>query len=473
LEARQLLAFAIAEYFPLTLGASWSYSGASNGQAIIWTTTSLADVIEAGTPATILRTVVSTPGGGSHTEAQYYHLDPTGLRLLREDSYASAPPGAVRQFGGGGAQLAPSSVLNGHTVPVSWSSLSDGGESGLSAFTSQFTGTVATFGPVQIVTPAGTFTALKLVRTGTGSIDYADSALPDVTSTEMTSEWLVRGIGLVRREYSGSFSYSDGQQFDSTYAFSLTDSSLLGFALTGNGLPIANGDSTPRAADGTYFGAVNVSGISRTRQFSIRNDGSTTMTINGATLSGTHATEFTIVQMPATTLAPGERTAFSVRFDPTAAGFRRANVTVTSSDPVASPFRISIRGKGVLAPEIEVRGNGRLILVGDISPRAADFTFLGARAVDGTSITRTFRIKNLGSATLDLTGGPHVVISGVNSGDFSVTKQPSPTVAPGTFTTFKIRFRPTGAEERSAVVSIPSNDGDESPYSFAISGVGL
>ena len=53
-----------------------------------------------------------------------------------------------------------------------------------------------------------------------------------------------------------------------------------------------------------------------------------------------------------------------------------------------------------------------------------------------------------------------------------MTAQPGATVAPGGMTTFKVEFDPSAVGLRVAAVSIANNDADESPYDFAIQGIG-
>jgi hypothetical protein len=124
------------------------------------------------------------------------------------------------------------------------------------------------------------------------------------------------------------------------------------------------------------------------------------------------------------------------------------------------------------APEIAVTGNGNAINDGDTGTSAANHTNFGGVDVNGGTLTRTFTISNSGSASLNLTGTPRVVISGANAADFSVIAQPSATVAASSSTTFQITFDPSAAGTCTATVSIANNDDDENPYDFVIAGKG-
>ena len=71
----------------------------------------------------------------------------------------------------------------------------------------------------------------------------------------------------------------------------------------GNGISIADGDTTPGADDGTYFGAVAQGDPAVSHTFTVRNDGGSTLTL------GTMAvpTGFTLTKSLTTALAPGRR----------------------------------------------------------------------------------------------------------------------------------------------------------------------
>ena len=55
-------------------------------------------------------------------------------------------------------------------------------------------------------------------------------------------------------------------------------------------------------------------------------------------------------------------------------------------------------------------------------------------------------------------------------GDFAISTSPATTVAGLDSTTFSITFTPSQSGERTAVVSISSNDPDENPYTFTVGG---
>jgi len=244
----------------------------------------------------------------------------------------------------------------------------------------------------------------------------------------------------------------------------------------GNGVSIADGDNTPSAADHTDFGNANIAGGSVVRTFTILNTGSANLTLTGTpkvVIGGAHAADFTVTTQPASPVAAGGNTTFQVTFAPSAAGLRSATISIANDDTDENPYDFSIQGTGILAPEMDVQGNGVSIADGDNTPSAADHTHFGDANIAGGSVVRTFTIRNTGSADLTLTGSPKVVLGGTNAADFTVIAQPASPVAAGGNTTFQVTFKPADAGFRSATLSIANNDADENPYNFSISGTGV
>ncbi|MFD1614152.1 choice-of-anchor D domain-containing protein [Gelatiniphilus marinus] len=139
-------------------------------------------------------------------------------------------------------------------------------------------------------------------------------------------------------------------------------------------------------------------------------------------------------------------------------------------------FQVTNGGAACVAlPEINIQGAGNDILHDATltnTPSATNDTDFGSHDVTVGSNANTFTIQNTGTGTLNLTGGPLVVIGGTNPGDFTVTTAPASTVSASGSTTFTITFNPTVTGLRTATVSIDNDDSDENPYSFNIQGTG-
>ena len=119
-------------------------------------------------------------------------------------------------------------------------------------------------------------------------------------------------------------------------------------------------------------------------------------------------------------------------------------------------------------PEIDIEGNTTSIPDGDVTPILGDDTDFGT-VVIGATATNTFTIQNEGTSDLTLSGGPNFVSISGDPG-FTILSQPSGTIAAGGTTTFQVRFSANCGNpvSQDATVSVSSDDGDESPYTFDV-----
>lgn len=122
------------------------------------------------------------------------------------------------------------------------------------------------------------------------------------------------------------------------------------------------------------------------------------------------------------------------------------------------------------APELAVAGGGVDIAHNNATPSLADHTDFGAATITAGTVVRTFTIANTGAAELMLGS---VSLGGTHAADFAVTSAPAASVAGGGSTTFQVTFDPGASGLRAATVSFASNDADESPFTFAIQGMGV
>lgn len=112
-------------------------------------------------------------------------------------------------------------------------------------------------------------------------------------------------------------------------------------AVSGLGQSIADGDSTPVAADGTDFGKVTVGDPTVTRTFTVTNTGSVTLTLGSVSVPVGFALGADAL---ATSLAPGASDTFSIDMTTSAAGTYAGDVTFTSNDSDENPFNFRITG---------------------------------------------------------------------------------------------------------------------------------
>jgi len=136
----------------------------------------------------------------------------------------------------------------------------------------------------------------------------------------------------------------------------------------------------------------------------------------------------------------------------------------------ANPACVFAITHAVAGPEIDIEGNFTSITNGDATPDAGDHTRFGLVAITGSSIV-PFTIQNEGTADLTLSGGPtFVTLTG--SALFTISAQPSSgTIAAAGSETFSVAFNapcPNAAGTYTAIVSVSSDDADESPYTFTV-----
>ncbi|MDT0559405.1 choice-of-anchor D domain-containing protein [Ichthyenterobacterium sp. W332] len=241
--------------------------------------------------------------------------------------------------------------------------------------------------------------------------------------------------------------------------------------ITGLGNNINDGDTTPSLTDDTDFGTVNTPAGVNVNTFTIQNTGTTSLSVGTVTISGTHAADFSLVSSPASSVASGGNTTFSISFDPSADGLRTANISIINNDTDENPYNFNIQGTGFTpTPEINITGLGNTITDGDTTPSLTDDTDFGdVDTASGTNVN-TFTIQNTGTASLSV---GTITISGANAADFTVTSGPASSVSAGGNTTFNITFNPSADGLRTASVSIVNGDSDENPYNFDIEGTGF
>tara|TARA_R110000868_G_scaffold13892_1_gene64601 strand:+ start:47162 stop:54469 length:7308 start_codon:yes stop_codon:yes gene_type:complete len=249
--------------------------------------------------------------------------------------------------------------------------------------------------------------------------------------------------------------------------------------MTGLGLTILDGDTTPSVDDGTNFGSSNT-GAAVAQIFVIENTGTSDLTLSVAPIetagdvTGTTTVDvfgsgdFSIISQPSTTIAAGASSSFTVLFLPSATGSISAKIAFGTDDPDEHRYEFSVSGTGT-TPEIDITGESTSITSGDATPDAADGTLFTSVGVASGSDAQTFTITNSGTGPLTL-GANAVSVTG---SEFSVTSQPAASVGVGLTTTFEITFDPSSTGAKTSTVSVANDDTNESPYTFDIAGTGL
>ncbi|YCM42822.1 choice-of-anchor D domain-containing protein [Verrucomicrobiaceae bacterium 227] len=232
------------------------------------------------------------------------------------------------------------------------------------------------------------------------------------------------------------------------------------------GNTILNGDATPAASDGTDFGLVNINASVVTRTFRLENSGNDTLIILGA---ASNHSDFTLAGVPGITnpIQPGGVNEFTIAFDPSSTGFIESTILIQSSDPDEDPYTFIVEGFGsddvasinVVGEAGDEMSNGQTLY-------SASTAFGTAIDINGPSQNRTFTIENDGTGTLTITS---VTEDGAR---FNIIGAPTDPIEPGESADFIVRFNPDTTTPQTATVTIVSNDPDESPFTFNVTGTG-
>jgi hypothetical protein len=205
--------------------------------------------------------------------------------------------------------------------------------------------------------------------------------------------------------------------------------------------------------------AVNSDSI---RTITISNSGTNQdLMVNDLAIIGTNPTQFSLVNPPALplVLSPGASSSpIEVRFAPTSFGQKFAFLRIISNDPDPGrdTLNVVLNGTG-LAPDI------------DADPNPLQF---GQLTVN-TELTLTVNLTNTGNINLNISS---LQITGANANQFSLVSPPVPPVIippNGNPVPVQVRFRPTSAGAKTAVVRIASNDPDENPFDVSLTGTGI
>jgi uncharacterized repeat protein (TIGR02543 family) len=199
-------------------------------------------------------------------------------------------------------------------------------------------------------------------------------------------------------------------------------------AVTGNGINITTGDSSPSSADNTDFGSVEVTGGTVTRTFTITNSGTAMLNLispvppNFVELMAPSGFSVT-TQATSPVASGGGTTTFSITFDPSRVGLNMAIVSITNNDGDETPFNFGIQGTGALS------SNANLVnLVANtaaLSPSFASSTTAYVAGVwnETTSVTitptvafatATVKVNNV-TVTSGSASGPIALVAGSNT----------------------------------------------------------
>jgi hypothetical protein len=226
---------------------------------------------------------------------------------------------------------------------------------------------------------------------------------------------------------SGALSFATNDPDESPFDFQMQGEVLPTPEITvlGNGVSIANGDTTPSADDGTDFGAVLQGEAAVGRTFTVRNDGSAALTLEALTVPA----GFAVTEGLSASLAAGEADTFTVELDTTTLGTYTGEISFATNDSDENPFHFAVTGivTAPVVPEVTVTVTPSIVVedgttnlvytftrsVADSSPLTVSFT-VGGTATFATDYTQS------GAAGFDATAGTVIIAAGATTATVTV-----------------------------------------------------
>ena len=202
------------------------------------------------------------------------------------------------------------------------------------------------------------------------------------------------------------------------------------------------------------FGRLMLGEVGPTKSFTVRNRGGVALVLGPVSVPE----GFSLTDDLATELLPGASRTFGVTLATSVTGSPRGEVSFATNDLERNPFNFVVLGSVVAPPEVTVVDGNSPISSGQVTP-----VDLG-NAVRGISgPIRNLTVRNDGGVTLTI--GPVSVPAG-----FKLTKGLPTSLDPGRSDTLAIQLETSEAGVKTGLVSFATNDRDENPFSFTVTG---
>jgi FtsP/CotA-like multicopper oxidase with cupredoxin domain len=216
-----------------------------------------------------------------------------------------------------------------------------------------------------------------------------------------------------------------------------SNSTALAVPLSGTGIaPVI----TP-SNNAFQFGSITVGTTTTPQQLVITNTGNAALIINGITISGGNASDFTQANnclIGGTGLVPTAACTINITFKPSAIGNRSTVLVISSSDPVTPVLNVSLSGFGTQSATA-------------VSSPSLTFPL---QLVNTSSAAQTLTLSNTGNVAYTITS---IAISGGNTSDYILNYNcpiNGAGLAGGGTCNISISFRPTAAGLRSSSVVV-------------------
>jgi hypothetical protein len=458
----------------LTGNLSIADNATGSPQTVKLTGTATAAALKVTLSPTSL-TFASTPAG-STTAAQLVTIKNTGtstVTLTSETLTGASATSFVKSATTCGASLAASASC---TVSVEFKPVSAGAKTASLSVADNATGSP------QTVALSGTGTAAALTVTlSPASLTFASTAVGATTAAQvvtikntstaavtLTSETFtgtnatsfIKSATTCGASLAASASCTVSVEFKPTVVGALTASLSVADNATGSpqtvalkGTATAGSTSAVTLSPTSIAFPVTVTGTTSDAQaVTLKNTGTTTVTISSIALGGTNASAFLDLSSCGSTLAAGASCSIYVAFKPATAAANTATLSVTDT-ATGSPQKVTLTGTGVAAPSVKL----------SVTSLAFPATAHGT-----TSAARSVILTNSGKTTVTLTS---ITLAGTNPTDFVALDTCGPTLAASATCTVYVAFKPVAAGSFSAKLSIADN-GAASPQTVALTGTG-
>ncbi|GAB4341651.1 MAG: hypothetical protein Kow0037_28440 [Calditrichia bacterium] len=193
-------------------------------------------------------------------------------------------------------------------------------------------------------------------------------------------------------------------------------------------------------------------GTSLQKTVTITNIGGVNVNVSNSYLTGSNASEFSLVSGGAPfTLKPSQSRDMVVEFSPQSAGNKQAYL-ILESDAPSSPDMVTLQGTGILA-ELNLSQN---------------FDNFGNVPVDSSAVEQV-NVTNSGNIPLIISQSQ---LTGPNTSEFSILNSDTFTVNPGQTHGMTLQFTPATAGEKDAFLVLESNS-PTSPDTISLHGMGM
>jgi len=197
------------------------------------------------------------------------------------------------------------------------------------------------------------------------------------------------------------------------------------------------------------FGYCQV-GQSVTRQLTIKNVGRLALNIISATISGTSADQFTLVN-PCTTLQPDEWCVMQITMSPTSFADLTANLAIVSNSQYNSTHNVSLKGSSYVKNL-------------EITPVLTDFGEINT----GARFSRQIQLHNTGSGNINISG---IEVSGMDMDEF-IPEHNCSIINEGATCNVTVWFTPLFSGPKTASLVVISDDTYEPTQSVILQGTG-